>query len=413
MRAKIARKDRKNLDATRLRRVSGRATARAYPTSLNLIPKETTSPEACDLPLYVPTRVGETLFDVTPSTGTRRPWGQHKGKSQEVAASYIRIGKRTGDASFEKAGSRMWVCGDEVGFADEVDHETGELVRRLEDAHFCRDMLCPVCAWRKSRYTFSSLMRCMGWVDEHRGKTVPIFLTLTQKNCSAEELYQAVRDMLKSFTRLMGYARVSRAVVGYFRNLEVTINDENGTFHPHIHAILLVRPNYFAKSLSLYIDQKEWVELWKRAAGIPDGDASIVDVRRLRSSQGRAKAVAEAAKYTVKPGDLVCDDYDETDRRVETVRRALLGLRKCSYGGVLKEARAALKIADADDERADLVHAGDEGKGKATRVAFEVYRWSSGLHDYVCVSMVAEQGTAVMPREGPGRGAGGMPRAVA
>ena len=61
---------------------------------------------------------------------------------------------------------------------DYANTETGEVTRRLVAAQFCRDRLCPMCAWRKSLVMFSQISQIMDWVAE-REETVPIFLTLT------------------------------------------------------------------------------------------------------------------------------------------------------------------------------------------------------------------------------------------
>lgn len=352
--------------------------------------------------LEVPTKVGETLSDVS-STGRRRAWADRKRESRAVAASLIRVGKADGDEPCERAGSRVWVCADDLTYRVEADLETGEVVQRLDGVHFCRDRLCPLCQWRKSLVTAASLSRCLDWVDEHRPGLMPIFLTLTVRNCAGGELGDTIQALTDGWGRMVKDRGMRGRVAGYFRSVEITYNAASDTWHPHIHAILLVDAGYFADQ-ALYMAQTEWVAAWRHFARL-DYDP-VVDVRALRSNRGRRDAVAEAAKYSVKPGEWLSEDADETDARVRVLREALRGRRLTTWGGALKDARAALKLADAEDRNADLVNTGEDGEegSRAVSIATARYVWSDGWHDYVCVSMEGSPGVCVIPRGDPGGG---------
>lgn len=360
--------------------------------------------DALEMPsVEVPTRLGETLADVS-STGRRRPWAEQKRTSRAIAASLIRIGKADGDGSYERAGSRVWTCASDLTFRVEADPETGEVVQHLDGAHFCRDRLCPVCQWRKSLLTGASLSRCLAWVDEKHPGTAPIFLTVTMRNVAGDELGDAIGTLTDGWRRMVRDHGMKERIRGFFRSVEVTYAAGSDTWHPHIHAILLVDESYFTDP-ALYMTQAAWVEAWRRFARLDY--KPIVDVRALASERGRRAAVAEAAKYSVKPGEWVSEDPDETDAHVRVLREALRGRRLTTWGGLLKEARAALKIADAEDADADLLHTGDEEEGEGPAlvpVATVRYAWSDGWHDYVCVAMEAEPGMVVLARGDPGGG---------
>lgn len=212
----------------------------------------------------LPTRVGETLADAS-STGRRRPWAERKRESRAVDASLIRVGKADGDEGCEKAGSRVWACADDLTFRIEADPETGEVVQRLDGVHFCRDRLCPLCQWRKSLVTASTLSRCLGWVDAEHPGLVPIFLTLTVRNCSSGELGGTIHALTDGWGRMVKDRRMRGRIAGYFRSVEVTYAAQADTWHPHIHAVLLVDAAYFSDP-SLYMDQAAWVTAWRRFA---------------------------------------------------------------------------------------------------------------------------------------------------
>lgn len=224
----------------------------------------------------------------------------------------------------------------------------------------------------------------MDWVDAHHaGEFIPIFLTLTMKNVPSAELGSAITTILQSWSRMMnkaGNRKPWRVAVGWFRALEVTYNKDANTWHPHIHAVLLVPADYFTNP-DKYIDHDAWVAEWRRALRA-DYDPSV-DVRTVKGD--RAHAVAEVSKYAVKPGDwLDSEDNAGTDGRVLLLATELKGRRLTAFGGVMKEARAALKQEDA--ETADLVHTGEDAEVRGDLlVALDRFEWQVGVTNYVRV----------------------------
>lgn len=328
----------------------------------------------------------EILHDKS-STGRERPWRRHKRDSRAVAASMWRLKNAhpRKNADLGRRSDRMHRCGSYLVFADVVDRETGEASRKLAAAEFCRDRLCPMCSWRKSLVTFSQVSQIMDRVDETRPGLVPIFLTLTVRNCAGLELGDCVTHLLRSWSRMMnkaGNRKPYRVSEGWFRALEITYNRESDTWHPHIHAIVLVREDYFDATKDDYISHDDWVAEWRWALRA-DYDPSV-DVRTVKG--GQAKAIAEVAKYTVKPGEwLDLDDGEGTDERVELLARVLKGRRLTAFGGLMKEVRAQLKQEDA--EVADLVHTGEDAPARGDLVvALDRYEWQIGVSNYVHVA---------------------------
>lgn len=328
----------------------------------------------------------EVLADKS-STGRERPWRTHKRTSRAIAASLFRIYKDhpKKNAWAKKRSDRIQQCSNYLQFGDYASTETGEVTRRLVAAQFCRDRLCPMCAWRKSLVMFSQISQIMDWVDE-REKVVPIFLTLTVRNCEGAGLEKTVDLLLKSWSRMMtsrGRRKPWMVSRGWFRALEITYNKSENTWHPHLHAIVLVEPDYFTDETK-YIDHNTWIAEWRWALGV-DYDPSV-DVRTVKGD--RAKAVAEVAKYTVKPGEwLDMDDAEGTDRRVELLAKVLKGRRLTALGGIMKTAKAALKLEDV--ESADLVLTDAEKaelRGEVL-VALIRFEWQIGPTNYVCTEV--------------------------
>ncbi len=233
--------------------------------------------------------------------------------SRAVAASLYRCWKKhpRKNADLKKRSDHMQRCCNYLVFGDVVNQVTGEVTRKLQAAEFCRDRLCPMCSWRKSLVTFSQLSDIMLRIDSTTDGLVPIFLTLTMRNCVSSDLADCITLLLKSWSRMMNSKQSRkpfRIAVGWFRALEITYNKKDGTWHPHIHAILLVEPDYF-ENPDKYISQEDWIAEWRWALGV-DYDPSV-DVRTVKG--GQAKAIAEVAKYTVKPGEWL--DLDDGTAR--------------------------------------------------------------------------------------------------
>lgn len=343
---------------------------------------------------------GEILQDRS-STGRERPWRKRKRESEYLAESYERLGKR------EKA-ERCACCGCFLRF--EVC-PSGHY-KRLAGAHFCKDRLCPMCAWRRS-LMLSMQIRKVAHVANEREKLRWLFLTLTVRNVEGDSLSSMIDELFASWKRLANRKVFKEKVVGWFRALEVTRNSDRNsgsfdTYHPHFHVLLAVRPSYFSRG---YVTHNDWTSLWKSALGVDY--TPIVDIRRVKPKdkpmefmddefdvQGdelRVKslesAVVETAKYPVKPVSyLIKGNEEETDRAVEVLDGALAHRRLLGYGGLLKtiwnELKAAGEVSDVEADNADLVHV-DNAPESCTcptcnsDLMETVYQWQRGFKNYV------------------------------
>jgi len=177
---------------------------------------------------------------------------------------------------------------------------------------------------------------------------------------------------------------------GYYKKLGLKIGDLNpsyDTYHPHFHILLAVHSSFF--SGQKYISQQRWVELWKESLGVDY--APIVHIQKVkpkREGQTVEGAVAEIGKYTVKGEDYLTDDLEQTDLAVSVFDSALANRRLIAYGGILREIRKELKLADV--EEADLIHVDDEDETKHHKCSVcgsdlmeVVYTWNFGLRNYV------------------------------
>lgn len=292
------------------------------------------------------------------ASGKTRNWSLHKLHSGYISLAYEEIDPRKAE--------RMRDCAQWLAFRWKEDG-----TMKLHDARFCRVRLCPICQWRRSLKTYAQMSQVLAEASTQGYQY--IFLTLTVRNCTADTLSDELTHLLLSFNRLTKYKAVQSILHGYYRGCEVTHNISTDEYHPHIHAILAVKPGYF--SGKYYLSQDKWTELWKRALKVDY--TPIVDIRRCK---GGHKAVAEACKYAVKPGDILNpDDWDMTVETLRTLDKALENRRFIGLGGVIKEIHKQLHLDDMED--GDLVHVEGDSEGEAT--ADEIVYFWNGYSQYV------------------------------
>lgn len=293
---------------------------------------------------------------------------ERKAFGRYLSRSYKRLG-------FSEKSDKIHDCGSFLDFG----HHSGSF--KLANAYFCKNRLCPMCAWRRSKKIFSQVMKIM---DVIKCDYEFIFLTLTVPNVSADMLNSKLNEMQVAFRKLIRRKAVKSVCIGYFKALEITYNRERDDYHPHYHVILAVPKNYFKSNF--YITQLQWLNMWQKS--MKDDNIKIVDVRKLRAKDDRGigSAVAEVAKYSVKPTDYIFTDNNMlTDKLVYTFDSVLFNRRLCSFGGCFAEARDKLGLDDITD--GDLIHTDDE---KSVKDYDSIYkcRWDWKEFKYVLFAVV-------------------------
>lgn len=266
--------------------------------------------------------------------------------------------------------------------------------RGLLGANFCKLRLCPMCVARGARVRAQMLSKVMDAVqEEHRCQY--IFLTLTIQNVPGDKLGEALDQLAAGWRRLMNQRPVLAAVKGWFRAIEITRNNEPdslwyGTFHPHIHAILVVEDGYFKKKNGLYLTKDDIIARWRQACRLdydPSVDISKTYDKKSKKkpkgdNQASAGAVLEAAKYATKDSDYISDSLgdEEAAQVVADYTRALHRRRLTAFGGWMKETAKRLKADDLDGVDPG---SGDDVIREDLAEMIEEYGWHFGAGDYV------------------------------
>ena len=340
----------------------------------------------------------DVLRDV--KNGKVQPWKQKKAKNMILADSLHRLEQN-------KKANRVWWCASTLVYERAL--ETGE--EWLKTAAFCRERLCPMCQWRKSKKVYFQVSRIMDVAEQRHADYVPIFLTMTVRNCVDIELSKVIDDVLTGWRNFNDHYKSRKIVKGWFRALEVTYNGEEyitqelydkyndknsdkskyydnrglsvgdknpnyDTFHPHIHAVLLVDKSYFKGDD--YMHTSDWAKLWQTSVGLDY--TPTCHIRTVTSGKKKRKEVAELAKYTLKDSEYLTRDEELTDKLVSVLGDSLKGRRLYAFGGVLKKIAKELD-AERPDE-GDLVHIDEDSIREDIATVLEVYRWSFGFGNY-------------------------------
>jgi plasmid rolling circle replication initiator protein Rep len=251
---------------------------------------------------------------------------------------------------------------------------------RIAAAMFCQKRLCPLCSWRRTIRTGRNVHQI---VTSPEFKDVQfIFLTLTIRNCTGEELPETLDRLLSAWNGLTSNKRqpFRKSFLGTLRSIEITYNRRAKTYHPHVHVLAAVSPGYFKKSNPDYISHETLREVWGDALNrairiLPAGSditslgqdifgsrldlgpmvrtdkkiirekytpidyAPQVRIEKIKNSTG--KVIAEIAKYTVKPGDYI--DLPEVVQVLDPVLRRR---RLIAYGGLFADVQKRLKLDD-------------------------------------------------------------------
>ncbi len=268
-----------------------------------------------------PKEVWESLAAVSEKDA---PWDRHRRTAEAVSGIY----QGAGEGWIERLGVRVDACAPWLRFGQGVDLTTGALALHLENAYFCRVRFCNICQWRRSLMFKARMYQALPKLAEAYPAARWIFLTLTVKNCAVSDLRQTLGEMGKAWQRL-NKRREFRDVFGWMKSVEVT-RSQDGSAHPHFHALLLVKSTYYKPGH--YVKTSQWVRAWREAARL-DYDP-ICDVRAVRGKgrDGLHGAVAETLKYAVKPSDMVADGAWFLELTRQTRRT-----RAVASGGVLTD----------------------------------------------------------------------------
>lgn len=147
------------------------------------------------------------------------------------------------------------------------------------------------------------------------------FVTLTAPTVKARELKSEIRKRLKAFTRIKNNLQQNYKIkLNGYRKIEVTYNDSEDRYHPHMHLIV-----------QGYAESKQLLDLWLKQ--FDKASVKAQDIREITINDDSKESLKELFKYATK-GSV----KDSSEAAAEhTIHRALQGTRIYQpYGKVRK-----------------------------------------------------------------------------
>ena len=247
-------------------------------------------------------------------------------------------------------------CGTRLGFDNEGV---------LKSANFCRLRICPMCQRRRALKVASEFDRIMKHLD-----CSWIHLVLTVPNCKDFQLSHLLDTMQTCSSRLFRLNFVKKAFKGIARCTEVSYNSKSDEYHPHFHCLVAVNKSYFTSRdyIQILKLRKYWTVIVNQAfIGVNVRAKSdsyfdmLVDdfsddqiVYQCHIGKANDKAVAEIAKYCVKPLELALTGT-ALYKPLEVIYYALHSRRLVQMYGTIAESARELRVdLDTIEDDADL-----------------------------------------------------------
>jgi len=254
---------------------------------------------------------------------------------------------------------RLAECGTFLGFDLYKHKEKEEFTKRLSSANFCRDRFCEMCNWRRALKYAKENFILLKTIQANE-KVRYLFATFTIRNPEVKELKSYVRLFNRAWQRMTQTKRWKNSILGTIKAIEIPFQKTDKRFiNLHAHCLLIVPSVYFDKKYDLYITQKEFQEMWKKALRVdynPSVDIRIIKPNRNRGEDDEiASVVAETTKYPLKSVDLHGIGWRTFKELVEQTHH----MRFLSFGGIARDYRKMIFGTDEFDDN-DLISGFDE-----------------------------------------------------
>ena len=248
---------------------------------------------------------------------------------------------------------------------------------KVKSANYCRDRLCAVCNWRLSLQRYIQMRKIIDYVQSKDENLNYTFLTLTIKNCKPETLHQTLMQMSQGWDRLCHRRWFKREMLGWARSLEITYNKLSGELHPHYHVILVSD-----KKLDIGQAELNFKYMWRESMRLDYNP--VIDLREIYSLSGEedealSHSILETYKYVVKSkhlDDMPLGTFKEFSEQ-------LSGKRLLAFGGILKQAKAALKLNMEELQEGELKDITCKNCNEDMQLAVAQWCWDTDTYEYL------------------------------
>jgi plasmid rolling circle replication initiator protein Rep len=193
---------------------------------------------------------------------------------------------------------------------------------RLKSGRFCRcDRLCACCArLRAARLVRDYGRKASSIFRRGGGRFKPVHVVLTVRN--GEDLGGRFEMLRSSWAKLLqqrrNHAKGHRVITSVFSeslggvgSVEIKRGSGSGLWHPHLHAVLIVRSSDVAADLQQQLKQE-----WEAATGgdsfnVHVGEVHAIERGQVPTADAMRGAFAEVFKYATKGSQMTpADSYE-------------------------------------------------------------------------------------------------------
>lgn len=225
----------------------------------------------------------------------------------------------------------------------------------------CKNKFCLLCAKLRARKILCRTYNAL--IEIQKTHTfIARHLTLTVKNPKVADFEISWENMNKAFHLFVNkYPELFDYVIGWQAGREVTQNEisgakERGEFHPHIHVLLLLKPEFDKGNSHFRQTEKQILKKWNKCCNSYGLESSQIEIKTIVAKENSEfsdkflAAICEVAKYPTAPQDI--KNMSQGD--FEVLYNVLFKKRLYSTGGILKTELAKqdedLQITDLDDK---------------------------------------------------------------
>lgn len=183
-------------------------------------------------------------------------------------------------------------------------YERGTVFRAMTE---CNHLVCPTAQRRRAAKLVEEKGAAIERYLKKNPGSRPLMVTLTTKAVAAYDLWVAVDQIYKAFSKFTRRVAIKRAFPAWIRSIETTRNAQTDFFMVHLHCIFIAGPNYFKPGSKEYLSFEQLRAAWK-ACLRADYDP-MVRIERMRGGfapltvTGR-KSLQETLKYCFKPSAI-------------------------------------------------------------------------------------------------------------
>lgn len=303
----------------------------------------------------------EEFEDLAKVSDKDKVWDKHRSVASEVDQIY----STAEEPWLKKYSTRVNQCSPRLNFHFDENNKL-----KLDNAYFCKVRNCPVCQWRRSLRWKARMFQSLPKIKQQYPAGRWLFLTLTIKNCKIEDLREEIKTINNAWHKMIRRKIITDKVLGFVKSVEVT-RGQDGSAHPHMHALLFVKSTYF--NSNYYLTQEAWTELWQSCLKV--NYKPVVNIKAVKAGKNIDKAVAETLKYSVKETDMTADPEWFIEFTKQTFKT-----RAISSGGVLKEIITEVsteEMINTENEEKELI---DEDTGEILeQKKFNAYWFQNSL----------------------------------